>query len=267
MRKLSCWLQGIVVVNPEPPRRHQFRFFVRPDHIMGDVVLFPTAVSRQMAQVLRLKSGNRVIVLDGTGAEHLVELRSIDKEAVGDIISTGINVGEPAARIYVYPALLKGKKLDLVFQKCTELGVASIAPVQSRRSVADPPSSSRTSRYHDIVREAAEQAGRGRLPTVGEAVALEAALASAPRHSLVFSAGPASLGSLAELSADEWPAGREISIGVFIGPEGGFTDDELALAQSYGHRVVGLGPLTLRAETAAIVATGLVIHYTEQLRH
>jgi 16S rRNA (uracil1498-N3)-methyltransferase len=161
----------------------------------------------------------------------------------------------------VYVAILKARKLEMVFQKCTEIGAASITPVRCERSVAEPPSVERSLRFETIVREAAEQSGRGLLPTVGRTLELADAFERAPARSLVL-ATESSGGRGREI--EEVLSSNETSVGVFTGPEGGFTAREIDLAETHGHALVSLGPRVLRAETAAIVATALVIHAVER---
>ncbi|HEV3313271.1 MAG TPA: RsmE family RNA methyltransferase, partial [Chloroflexota bacterium] len=162
------------------------RFFLAPERFRDDTVTFPPDVSHQLSHVLRLRRGDQVIALDGSGMEADVELTGVADESVGKIVRRRPNNAEPVARVHVYVAILKARKLEMVFQKCTEIGAASITPVRCERSVAEPPSVERSLRFETIVREAAEQSGRGLLPTVGRTLELADAFERAPARSLVL---------------------------------------------------------------------------------
>lgn len=233
------------------------RFFLAPERFRDDTVTFPPDVSHQLSHVLRLRPGDHVIALDGSGMEAVVELTGVAAEVVAKIVERRPNNAEPVAQVHVYPTILKVRKLELVFQKCTEIGAASITPMRSERSVVEQPSVERSLRFETIVREAAEQSGRGLLPIVGRTLGLADAFDRAPDRSLVFS--PNGSGGR-ERAIEDALTDDQANVGVFLGPEGGFTPREIDLAETHGHLLVSLGPRVLRAETAAIVATALVIH-------
>jgi 16S rRNA (uracil1498-N3)-methyltransferase len=208
-----------------------------------------------------LRDGDTVIALDGSGTEHLVLLIKGERGVTGEILDSCANAAEPRVAVHSFPALLKAKKLELVMQKCTEVGCASITPVSCRYSAAESPSAERVRRFSDIVREAAEQSGRGRLPAMSPALSFRSAVLSAPPRSLVFSrTEPAESAARSETLDAALAGHRAEPIGIFTGPEGGFSGEEIAFAAERGHRVVTLGPRALRAETAAIVAVALVLH-------
>jgi 16S rRNA (uracil1498-N3)-methyltransferase len=166
---------------------------------------------------------------------------------------------EPSVEITLYPALIRANRFDLILEKGTEIGVARFVPVIAARSLVQgngEPSGARSERWRRIVVEAAEQCGRGRLPRVDAPVEFEDAVRGA-RGTKVLpyeSARGQLLGRyLRGLSR------RPEAVSLFIGPEGGFEDEEVALAGDAGAAVVSLGPRVMRAETAAIVATALTL--------
>ena len=124
--------------------------------------------------------------MDGTGLEYEVRLGDSAPEWPGTIVETRENTCEPAVSVTVFPAVLKAKKLELLAQKCTEIGVSSIAPIVCERSVVDAPGHHRIDRLSAIVREAAEQSGRGRIPSIADPVPFRDALDAAPARTLVF---------------------------------------------------------------------------------
>lgn len=231
------------------------RFFISPELISGDQVFFPTDLAHQIIRVLRLRVGDSVMVLDNSGFARTVQLHTFGKrEAQGTVTATAPATGEPRTPIALYVALMKGKKVELVLQKGTELGVSRFVPMVTRRSVVSSLrdlNDVRLDRWEAIVREAAEQSGRGILPTVTEPMMLESALGDArdyEYHSIM------AWEEANDLTLREVLTPRPERIALFIGPEGGFDGTEAQLAAAYGVQIVTLGPRILRAETAALAA-------------
>jgi 16S rRNA (uracil1498-N3)-methyltransferase len=231
------------------------RFFISPELISGDQVFFPTDLAHQIIRVLRLRVGDTVLVLDNSGMALTVELHSFGKrEAQGTILETAPATGEPRIPIALYVALMKGKKVELVLQKGTELGVSRFVPMVTRRSVVSSLkdlNDVRLDRWETIIREAAEQSGRGIMPTVTEPMMLESALGDARDYGYdcIMAWEEAD-----DLTLRESLTPRPQQVALFIGPEGGFDSTEARLANAYGVKIVTLGPRILRAETAAMAA-------------
>jgi 16S rRNA (uracil1498-N3)-methyltransferase len=238
------------------------RFFLPPGSWHGGVVAFPADTSRQIERVLRLKPGDRVVALDGTGMEHLVVLETVGRTTSGSVQSTRHNEAEPAIWLTLYQGLLKGSKLELVLQKCTEVGVSRFVPMATARAVSAEPSASRQARFESIVREAAEQSRRGRIPKIAGTVQLQEAMTQA------CAAGPTVVLWEEEesLNLKHLPRpGEAGTMSLFVGPEGGFTSDEAELARAAGAQTVTLGPRILRAETAAIVGSALLLAHCGEI--
>jgi 16S rRNA (uracil1498-N3)-methyltransferase len=232
------------------------RFFLPPDSVQAGTVLFPVQISRQMERVLRLKPGDRVVALDGSGTEHTVVLEAVGRTTSGSVESTCHNQAEPRTRLTLYQALLKGSKLELILQKCTEVGVSRFVPVATARAVPAEPSTSRQGRFEAIVREAAEQSRRGRIPHIAGALQLQDALIEATTAGptiFLWEEEPSFRLENVSLSGDR------TRLSLFIGPEGGFTAVEADAARTAGAHTVSLGPRILRAETAAIVGSALLL--------
>lgn len=219
---------------------------------------------RQMRNVLRLHPGDMVAVFDGSGREYQTEITLLDQtQAAGKVLKSTTPDTEPRLRVTLIQGLPKGEKLELVLQKCTEIGVAEFLIVETERSVPHIPKDrlqSRLERWRSIVREAAEQSGRVRLPDVHGVIPFADALARVNKSVTNLIAWEKERDIF--LSPDlPWLAGaREVSY--FVGPEGGFTDEEIAKARLEGVIPVSLGPRTLRTETAAIVGAALMIYGT-----
>ncbi len=237
------------------------RFFVAPQAIVDGQVQFDALLSHQIAHVLRMQPGARVTVLDNSGLEYEVELSEVRRDrAVGRVCGQRPAETEPRASLTLYAAVLKGDKFEWVLQKGTELGAHAFAPLISERTIVRDPAQieKKRERWARIVREAAEQSGRARLPVLAAPVSLETALAqSAAQNDLSLFPWPGSgAPSLADVLRDVPPTAR---VGVFIGPEGGFSPQEAGLAQAAGLCPVSLGPRVLRAETAGIAIVALTL--------
>lgn len=246
------------------------RFFV-PPQILPDTktrLIAPLQgdTARQIIRVLRMSAGDEVILLDGRGYEYKVRLTAFGKDEVwGDVLAKQHGIGEPIHNITLYLSLLnKAEKFEWALQKCTELGAARFVPVIAERSVSAAPARGKQERWERIIREAAEQSGRCLLPVLKEAIPLKQALKEEKKLLADNDYGrvaimPAPGADMRLAGAFEEVSSEMGSAGIFIGPEGGFTDDELYEANCQGIGLVNLGPRILRAETAAVAALTLVM--------
>jgi 16S rRNA (uracil1498-N3)-methyltransferase len=209
-------------------------------------------IYNQIKNVLRLKSGEQIILGDGGGREALAEITDFGKHSVGiNILRTEVNRNEPEMKPVLYLAVLKKENFELAAEKAVETGVAEIVPVVTARTVK---TNLRIDRLEKIIREAAEQSGRGILPTIGKILTFrEAARQAEENDSNLFFEIHAPRFEQRKLAVD---VGRRV--GVWIGPEGGWDEEEIKTAEEKNFQIVSLGKLTLRAETAAIVASYLV---------
>jgi 16S rRNA (uracil1498-N3)-methyltransferase len=239
------------------------RFFLLPDSIVGDVVTFEPAVTHQLRTVLRLRPGERVIVLDGSGLEYEVVLVRLDRTvAEGRVSARRMSLAEPRLSLTLYQSVIKGDGFEWVLQKGTELGVSRFVPLLTQRAVLRDPQriEKRYPRWERIVREAAEQSGRGRLPHLWAPTAFPKACAeSVQEHDIVLLPWECASGAGLSTVLRTLPS-QVSSAALLVGPEGGFDPAEVALAEGSRIRVVTLGPRILRAETAGIVASAIVLH-------
>ncbi len=237
------------------------RFFVPPECIDGDEAVVTGPVARQLATVLRAASGDRIALLDDTGAEYFVTLSRVGpKEAAGAVTGRAAE-GEPSSPpITLYQALLKADRFEQALQKCTELGVSRFVPIVTERCVRRVDAKWAANRYprlRRIVTEAAEQSGRRRVPVLEAAVGLREACDAAEGVRLIPWEGERVTGIRAALEA-AGPGALRGGVSVFVGPEGGLTEAEVAYAASRGVEPVSLGPRVLRSETAAMAAVAAV---------
>jgi len=240
------------------------RFFVSESDIEDQDVRFTREQAHQLCHVLRLKPGDAVVVLDNTGAEYDVTLTAATgKEATGRITAKRLANGEPKTQITVFQSLLARDKFEWVLQKATEVGVARIIPVQTQRSIARAKQidAKKLTRWRRILTEAAEQSHRGRIPEIQEPLAWDKTLSQLNDFDRALIA--ATSGKTHSLKEALRTGGHPpSSIALLIGPEGGFTPDEVHQARDHGAAPVGLGPRILRTETAAIVTTALILSAT-----
>lgn len=228
-------------------RLHRFigQFDCAGDHIE----ITDSGIVNQVVRVLRLGIGDQLIVSNGAGAECVCEITERHKDRlVVSVIERRVNASEPAVTSVLYCAILKRENFELVVQKATEIGITEIVPLITERTVK---LDIKEDRLQKIIMEAAEQSGRGRLPILRAPMQFMDALADAKRNAVVL------FFDLSDATIDSIDLYKSQSRGVFIGPEGGWTEKEVAAARAAGCAIVSLGALTLRAETAAIVASYL----------
>jgi 16S rRNA (uracil1498-N3)-methyltransferase len=239
------------------------RFFLLDAPLSVDQIVDLAPLVHQLYTVLRLRVGGEIILLDGSGFEYPTRLQSIERTvATGLILAQRPVQREPAVAVTLYQAILKGDKFEWVLQKGTELGVARFVPLISERSVVRPASAilKKYPRWRTIVREAAEQSGRGRIPEILTPILWSEAIIQAQGLRLLPWEGAAGggrimgLGETITLRRD----GTSPIIDLAIGPEGGLSPSEVEAAEDTGWHVVSLGPRILRAETAAITALSVI---------
>ena len=209
-------------------------------------------------RVRRHRPGDEVDVIDGAGKGYRILIQTIeDGRVTGRIVRRMEDLGESRVRLHLAAAVVKGVRFDLAVEKATEVGVASIIPVTARRSVVR--SGGRVDRWRRLARAAAKQCGRSRVPQVREpAPLLEAAAAMAAEGLQLLVADPAAPGDLRSVCED-----RTRAVALFVGPEGGFDPEELQALSHLGARMFAWGNRRLRAETAAVVLSAMVITLLE----
>jgi 16S rRNA (uracil1498-N3)-methyltransferase len=230
------------------------RFWVASEQLQDQRVHFTDEQRHQLRSVLRLRGGDQVRVFDGVDpVDRLVELTD---HSSGRVVGQAAQPPEPRTRLSVYPALLQRDKFEVVLQKLTEIGAAAIAPLLTERSlVREAPDDRRYSRWRAILREASEQSGRGVVPQLLPTWPVKSALTTVGDARVVVAYEGERRRMLRGALSD-----RPTRVALFVGPEGGYTPDEVACARRAGAEVVSLGPRVLRAETAALVASALVLY-------
>src|SRR5712692_5192500 len=221
--------------------------------------------ARHAREVLRLSRGDVVYVFDGAGKEFRCAMREFDRYGAGLDVLEEVEPARPESPLdlTLAVALLKGEKFDLVVQKACELGASRIVPVATSRADVrirnGDEAKHKVARWQRIAFEAAKQCGRARLMEIEEPVVFEALIdRAAPDGDLRLMFAERNGTSLAEVARN--PQSGSVKVLALIGPEGGWTDEEIELAGAGGWTIVTLGGRTLRAETAAIAIVALLQH-------
>jgi 16S rRNA (uracil1498-N3)-methyltransferase len=228
------------------------RFFLSPDAWAAPVLTGDEA--KHAAQVLRLRCGDRLTVFDGTGRSAPAEITTIARSEVG--LRLGETVVRPLTgpRLHLAQAVPKGKTMDLIVQKAVELGVASIQPLITRRTVVQVEAEEtgrKSGKWQRVALEACKQCGQDLLPQVLPVSRFTEWLLQPPGGLRVIASLAPGSRPLRELLRDVDPP---TDATLLIGPEGDFTPEETDAALAAGFQPASLGPIVLRAETAAIFA-------------
>ncbi len=239
------------------------RFFVPPEAIGDGCAVITGDLFRHMARVLRLKRGTAVILADGAGNEFLGTIREIGKEELSVELEERRGTGAAPAglTITLYQGLPKGDKLELIVQKTTELGVAEVIPFIATRSISrvrHGEETDKVARWQRIALEAARQSGRPSPPRVALAGSLAEAVTGS-RHALKLLLWEEEKANGLRDTLAGVPAPD--SIAVLVGPEGGLTTGEAALAREKGFVPVSLGRRILRTETAGLATLAILQFY------
>jgi 16S rRNA (uracil1498-N3)-methyltransferase len=215
-------------------------------------ILLPAAAAVHVGRVLRLREGAVIAAFDGSGHDYRCEVLSVKGDEVRVRVGPRTaGLPESPLRITLVQAVSRGERMDWTLQKATELGVRTIVPVLSARSVVrldEKQAESKLRHWQAIVASACEQCGRSIVPEIRPPQEFGRYLAAAAREGQRFVLSPTGPASLAGLTS----VGTRVEL--LIGPEGGLEDAELERAAAAGFTPVGLGPRVLRTETAGIVA-------------
>ncbi len=236
------------------------RFFIPPQFISGRYARIPDPdLAKQIGRVLRLSPGDMLILLDGDGFEYTARLEKVSaREVHVEIMKRQWNDKEPELKIALYQSLIKKDKIEWVFEKCTEVGVTNFHPVLSERSEK---LRFNVLRAEKVVKEAAEQSERGIKPEILEIEEFGRALRrGAASEAMILILHPEG----SSLERVTFPK-KLLAVNIFVGPEGGFSDAEIDLARELIKNgapisIVSLGPRILRAETAGLVASAILLN-------
>jgi len=235
------------------------RFFLRTSAGVGSVVALSESDSHHAGRVLRLGAGEIVEILDGAGRCLRAEVVEVGKRATHVAILSATSVPSPP-RVELAPSLLKGKAMDFLVQKVTELGVARLWPLTTERAVVQVRKEEAQEKVDDWTRtamEACKQCGNPWLPEIESPRSLAEFIQSAKPGFLVVASLRADAKSARRLFSTQKP-GPAGKVTLVLGPEGDFTAEEEGALRQAGAKPMSLGPLVLRAETAAIAGLALL---------
>ncbi len=241
------------------------KFFVKKESIDDHTITLDGDNARHIGNVLRARVGDSITVCDGEGMDYECRISSITKDRVtAEITDISTNGSEPSVSITLYQGLPKADKMELVIQKCIEIGVDGIIPVSTEHSVVklEGKEDKKLARWNKIAEAAAKQCGRGKIPAVGRVMSFDEAV----KHAMSLDSAVIPYERERERGLRQFTDGfKGRSIGVFIGPEGGFSQSEIELARASGIIPVTLGRRILRTETAGLVAAVILLHELEDL--
>ena len=233
------------------------RFFLLPDQCRGDSLQLDGREAHHALDVLRLRPGDAVSVLDGAGSEYECEVARAEKRALTLTVRQKRLHPPPPCRVTLALAIPKGKIIESILQKATELGVFSVVPLLTERVATrldDVAAADKAAKWRQVVIEAIKQCGQPWLPQVAPPI---------PIIDYLRDKTPFDLSLVGSLQGDgrhprTYFTSRPASVRLWIGPEGDFTPAELDAIRASGAKPITLGPLTLRVETAALYSLALV---------
>jgi 16S rRNA (uracil1498-N3)-methyltransferase len=240
------------------------RFIVAPENIQNSRIILEGEDLKHLRQVLRLKPGDIIYAFDGSGIEYEAKILSMDKSrAIAGINASFQTETEPEIRVSLFQGIPKGEKMDLIIQKGVEVGVYSIIPVITHRTVVKlnkKDSEKKAERWSKISREAAKQCRRAYVPPVSEPVSFDEALLKAKDFGAALLLYENEEKKCLKEMLKCYNIKKIKDIALFVGPEGGFTPHEIENCTKLGYDIVGLGKRILRAETAAISVLSIIMY-------
>ena len=221
---------------------------------------------KHISRVLRCKENDKLEVCDMDNNEYICEIREINKDNILLDIIEKVNIKrESSLKVKLYQGMPKGTKMELILQKLTEIGVDEIVLVQTKRSVTkidNKKEDKKIERWERIIYEAAKQSKRGKIPKLRGILSFKDALEDMKNNDLNI----APYENERTKSIKQAIKGVNINtMGIFVGPEGGFEESEIEAIEEIGGKSVSLGPRILRTETASLVASSIVLYELSDL--
>lgn len=244
-----------------------YHFFAEHENISEDYIDIRGGDVNHIKNVIRLKAGDEVLISSGDNYDYLCVIEELNDTVVTTkIIEKREKNNELPVKVYLFQGLPKADKMELIIQKMVELGAYEIIPVSMKRSVVkldDKKSKSKTARWNAISESAAKQSKRSIIPQVSEVLTFKQALEKAGELDVLLLPYECAEGMdyTRRLVSDIKPGN---SVGIFIGPEGGFDKAELELARSAGCDIITLGKRILRTETAGMMLMSVIMYNMEE---
>lgn len=228
------------------------RFYLNIDLSGDKISINDKETINQIKNVLRLRKGDQFMVFNDKKEEVAATIKNIDSDTIdAETVERIKNDSEPKNKVTLYLSILKKENFELVVQKATEVGVTKIVPVISARTVK---MNLNIDRLEKIAKEAAEQCGRQTIPEISEPIKIKEAIEESSKIEMKL------FFDISGENIKDIPLKDKKDISIFIGAEGGWDEWEVELAKEKGFHIASLGSLTLRGETAAIIATYLAVN-------
>lgn len=242
-------------------------FFVVPDQVRDGYIEITGSDVNHMKNVLRMRTGEQLEISDGNNKKYLCEIESLEADKVtARILEEREAENELPSKLYLFQGLPKSDKMELIIQKAVELGVWEVIPVATKRAVVkldQKKAAKKRERWSGISESAAKQAGRNVIPEIKQVMNFQEALSYAKSLDVLLIPY-----ELAEGMQDTKERIQAIqpgqSVGIFIGPEGGFEQEEVKLAMEAGAYPITLGKRILRTETAGMTMLSVLMYHLEQ---
>lgn len=242
-------------------------FFVTPSQVSEGAIFVEGQDVNHMKNVLRMKIGEQVEISDGNNKKYLCEVEAFEAETVRlQIIEEMAADTELASRLYLFQGLPKSDKMELIVQKAVELGVYEVIPVATKRAVVKldaKKAAKKVERWNSISESAAKQAGRSLIPEVTEVLTFTQALEKAKQLDVALIPYELAEG-MDEAKRIIHSIEKGQSVGIFIGPEGGFEKAEVEQAMEAGAKPITLGRRILRTETAGLTILSILMFELEE---
>lgn len=243
------------------------RFFVEEENIKDNIITLYGDDAGHISRVLRSNAGDILTVCDGTGNDYEAEIIEISDNTVKlEIKSITFTDSEPSVKITLFQGLPKGDKMELIIQKCVELGVYSIVPINTERCIVKLDKNKekkKIERWQKVSESAAKQSGRGIIPKIEDIMSFSGAVKTAAGLDMAII--PYELEQQRGLKEvlNEYRKSNGKTLGIFIGPEGGFSLNEIDKSINSGILPVTLGKRILRTETAGLAAVSNTLFYLD----
>lgn len=240
-------------------------FFVKRENISGDTAILSGTEAGHMLRTLRLRTGDSFYSFDEEGQRYRMRIMEATSRSLrAEVLETFPPEPPPDVEVTLLVGLPKADKMDFILEKATELGCSRVIPFRSSRTIPRleaQEGKKKLLRWERIALSAAKQCGSGRVPEISSPLTFPEALkaAASSEGKVILYEGEGRFGLKKTLSA--LPGVK--SVALLIGPEGGFSEDEVALAETAGFLRAGLGSRILRVETAAVAALGMTIYHFE----
>ena len=242
-----------------------YNFFIEDNCIRGNLCYIKGADFNHIKNVLRMNTGDNILV-SYNSSSHLCTIKGFEENTViAEITEENYKDTNLSVEIYLFQGLPKGDKMELIIQKCVELGISGIIPVEMNRCVVkldEKKKKSKVARWQTICESAAKQSKRSIIPQIENVLTYKQALEKAKELDLLLIPYENKNGMSATKKALS-KIKKGMKVGILIGPEGGFDENEIEKAVDIGGYTISLGKRILRTETAAITSVGMCMLHIE----